>query len=66
MELYTHEQMLDEVLGLPGTPLRDHYERATQEFSMELAQKHIQAEKVFTPKRLPEKVGLKPIRVALG
>lgn len=63
-EYYTHEEMLDVVLGEIGTPERDEYESKMKSFQMGEAIRQARLSKHLTQEELGEKLGVKRARVS--
>lgn len=64
MKLYTHEEMLDHVLGEQGTPSRDNYEASINSFLMGEAIKQARLSKNLTQEQLGEMMGVKRAQVS--
>ncbi len=63
-EYYTHEEMLDVVLGEIGTPERDEYESKMKSFQMGEAIRQARLSRHLTQEELGEKLGIKRARVS--
>ncbi len=63
-EYYTHEEMLDAVLGEIGTPERDEYESKMKSYQMGEAIRQARLSKHLTQEELGEKLGVKRARVS--
>ncbi len=61
--LYTHEEMLDRVLGKKGEPLRSQYEADINSFLMGEAIKKARLAKNLTQEQLGEMIGVKRSQV---
>ena len=64
MKLYTHEEMLDRVLGKSGTPERNEYETQMNSFLMGEAIKKARLSKHLTQEQLGEMMGVKRAQVS--
>lgn len=64
MKLYSHEEMLDEVLGKKGTPLRNQYEEDMNSYLMGEAIKKARQSKNLTQEQLGELIGVKRAQVS--
>lgn len=64
MKLYTHEEMLDRVLGKNGTPERNEYEAQMNSFLMGEAIKKARLSKHLTQEQLGEMMGVKRAQVS--
>lgn len=64
MKLYTHEEMLDRVLGEKGNPERDNYEARINSFLMGEAIKKARISKNLTQEQLGEMIGVKRAQVS--
>ena len=64
MKIYTHEEMLDRVLGVKGTPERDSYETEMNSFLMGEAIKKARISKNLTQEELGEMMGVKRAQVS--
>ncbi len=64
MELYSHEEMLDSVLGKKGMPRRDKYESDINAFAMGEAIKETRLSKKLTQDQLGELIGVKRSQVS--
>ncbi len=63
MKLYSHEEMLDQVLGKKGVPLRDKYEEDMNSYLMGEAIKKARQAKKLTQEQLGELIGVKRSQV---
>lgn len=63
-QLYTHEEMLDKVLGQQGTTARDQYEDDMNSFLMGEAIKKARQSKHLTQEQLGEMMGVKKAQVS--
>lgn len=59
MKLYTHEEMLDRVLGPKGSPERDNYEAEMNSFLVGEAIKNARLKQNLTQEELGERIGVK-------
>ncbi len=59
MKLYTHEEMLDSVIGVKGTPRRDEYEAKVDAFLIGEAIKQARESRNITQEQLGEMIGVK-------
>lgn len=64
MKIYTHEEMLDRVLGVKGTPERDSYETEMNSFLMGEAIKKARISKNLTQEELGAMMGVKRAQVS--
>lgn len=68
MELYTHEEMLDRVIGRQGTPARNEFDRALEEdikaWRMGEAIKNARLQQNLTQEQLAERIGVKRAQVS--
>lgn len=64
MELYSHDEMLDQVVGRPGTPARERYERKMDEFLIGEAIKRTREAQHLTQEQLGERMGVKRAQVS--
>lgn len=64
MELYTHDQMLDEVIGKKGTSRRDTMETELQSFLIGEAIKQARKDKKLTQEQLGELMGVQRAQVS--
>jgi DNA-binding XRE family transcriptional regulator len=64
MKLYTHEEMLDRVVGEKGTPERDAMEAELQSFLIGEAIKQARKEKKLTQQQLGELMGVQRSQVS--
>lgn len=64
MRLYTHEEMLDRVLGAKGTPARDGYENGMRSFLMGEAIKEARLRQHLTQEELGARMGVKRAQVS--
>ena len=58
MKLYTHEEMLNKVLGKKGEPLRDKYENDINSYLMGVTIKKTRQSKRLTPDELGKLIGV--------
>lgn len=68
MELYTHEEMLDRVIGRQGTPARDKFDHTLEEdikaWRMGEAIKNARLQQNLTQGQLAERIGVKRAQVS--
>lgn len=64
MKLYTHEEMLDNVIGVKGTPRRNEYEAKMDEFRIGEAIKRARESKNITQEQLGEMIGVKKAQIS--
>ena len=64
MELYSHDEMLDQVVGRPGTHARERYERKMDEFLIGEAIKRTREAQHLTQEQLGERMGVKRAQVS--
>lgn len=64
MKLYTHEEMLDSVIGEKGTPRRDEYEAKIDAFLIGEAIKQARESKNITQEQLGEMIGVKKAQIS--
>lgn len=64
MKLYTHEEMLDRVVGKIGTPRRDAMEAELQSYLIGEAIKQARKEKNLTQQQLGELMGVQRAQVS--
>lgn len=64
MKLYTQEEMLDDVLGVKGTPRRDEYEAKVDAFLIGEAIKKARESRNLTQEQLGELVGVKKAQIS--
>lgn len=68
MELYTHEEMLDRVIGRQGTPARDEFDHTLEEdikaWRMGEAIKNARLQQNLTQEQLAERIGVKRAQVS--
>ncbi len=64
MKLYTHEEMLDRVVGRVGTPRRDAMESELQSYLIGEAIKQARKEKKLTQSQLGELMGVQRAQVS--
>lgn len=64
MKLYTHEEMMDNVIGKQGTPRRDALESELKSFLMGEAIKKAREEKHLTQEELGKLIGVKKSQVS--
>lgn len=58
MKLYTHEEMLDSVIGVEGTPEREKYDAKVQSFLIGEAIREARKSKQITQEELGKLVGV--------
>lgn len=64
LKLYTHEEMLDVVVGAKGTPRRDKYETDINNFLIGEAIKQAREAKNLTQEQLGELMGVKRAQIS--
>lgn len=64
MKLYTHEEMLDRVLGTKGTPSRDSYENDIKSYLMGEAIKSARKQQNLKQEQLGELMGVKRSQIS--
>ena len=64
MKFYTHEEMLDRVIGIQGTPERDEYDTEIHSFLIGEAIKHARQSKKLTQKELGELIGVQRAQIS--
>lgn len=64
MKLYTHEEMLDRVIGVRGTPEREKYEDDINNFLIGEAIKRTRESKNLTQEQLGELMGVKRAQIS--
>ena len=64
LKLYTHEEMLDAVVGVKGTPRRDKYEADINNFLIGEAIKKAREAKNLTQEQLGELMGVKRAQIS--
>lgn len=64
MKLYTHEEMLNRVVGEIGTPRRDAMEAELQSYLIGVAIKQARKEKKLTQSQLGEMMGVQRAQVS--
>lgn len=64
MKLYTHEEMLDRVIGVRGTPEREKYEDDINNFLIGEAIKRTREAKNLTQEQLGELMGVKRAQIS--
>ncbi|MCD7713794.1 MAG: helix-turn-helix domain-containing protein [Prevotella sp.] len=64
MRVYTHEEMLDKVLGKKGKARREQHEEAVNAFLMGEAIKEARLSKNLTQEQLGEMIGVKKAQVS--
>ncbi len=64
MKLYTHNEVLDTVLGTKGTPERDVYENDMKSYLMGEAIKKARISKNLTQEQLGDMIGVKRAQVS--
>ena len=63
IKIYTHDEMLDKVIGLKGTESRDEYDEEMEDFLIGLAIKRAREAKKLTQAQLGEKIGVQRARI---
>lgn len=63
MKIYTHDEMLDKVIGVKGTPIREAYDEEMKDFLIGLAIKRAREAKNLTQAQLGEKIGVQRARI---
>ncbi len=64
IKFYTHEEMLDRVVGKKGTPRRERHEEEINAFLMGEAIKQARQQKNLTQEQLGEMIGVKRAQVS--
>lgn len=64
LKLYTHEEMLDAVVGTKGTPRRDKYEADMDNFLIGEAIKQARESNNLTQEQLGELMGVKKAQIS--
>ena len=64
MKLYTHDEMMDSVVGKKGTPRRDKVEADTKAFLLGEAIRRAREERHLTQEQLGEMIGVKKSQVS--
>lgn len=64
MNIHTHEEMLDHILGEKGTPRRDAFEVQTEAFLAGEAIKEARKAKNLTQEQLGERLGMRRSQVS--
>ena len=64
MKFYTHEEMLDRVIGVRGTPEREKYEADINNFLIGEAIKQTREAKNLTQEQLGELMGVKRAQIS--
>lgn len=64
IKFYTHEEMLDKVLGEKGTPLRDAHEADVQTLLVGEAIKRTRLEQKLTQEELGMRIGVKKAQIS--
>ena len=64
MKLYTHEEVLDRVIGVRGTPEREKYEDDINNFLIGEAIKRTRESKNLTQEQLGELMGVKRAQIS--
>lgn len=64
IELYTHEEMLDTVLGKTGTAARDEYEEQMEEFLVGETIRQERQRQNLTQQQLGERIGVKRAQIS--
>ena len=65
MELITHEEMLDKLIGEKGTPRRDKYDKEIEDFLIGEAIKKTRLQQNLTQKDLPLRTGISQANISL-
>ena len=63
IKIYTQEEMLERTLGKVGSPLRDEYETAKEDFLIGLAIRQAREAQHLTQTQLGEKIGVQKSRI---
>lgn len=64
MNFYTHEEMLDKVVGMKGTPVRDEYDEEIQSFLIGEAIKRARQSKNLTQEELGKLIGVQRAQIS--
>lgn len=64
MKLYSHDQMLDRVLGSKGTPARDSYEAEMDLYLVGEAIRAARKSRHLTQEQLGERIGVKKAQIS--
>ena len=64
MKLYTHDEMMDSVIGKKGTPRRDKLDADLKTFLMGEAIKKAREERHLTQEQLGERIGVKRAQIS--
>ena len=64
MKLHTHEEMLDSVIGVKGTPRRDKLENDIEAYLIGKAIKETRQKQQLTQKQLGELVGVQEAQIS--
>lgn len=64
MKFYTHEEMLNRVIGIQGTPERDEYDTEIHSFLIGEAIKQARQSKKLTQKELGELIGVQRAQIS--
>lgn len=64
MKLYTHDEMLDDVFGVKGSPRRDKFEKDIDAYLIGEAIKRTRQNQKLTQKQLGELMGVKEAQVS--
>lgn len=64
MKFYTHEEMLDRVIGVQGTPERDEYDTEVHSFLIGEAIKRARQSKNLTQEELGKLVGVQRAQIS--
>jgi DNA-binding XRE family transcriptional regulator len=64
MKFYTHEEMLDKVIGMKGTPERDKHEEEVQFFLIGEAVKQARESKNLTQEELGNLIGVQRAQIS--
>lgn len=63
LKIYSQEEVLDQTLGKKGSPLRDKYESAKEDFLIGLAIRQAREAQNLTQQQLGEKIGVQKARI---
>lgn len=63
MKIYSHEETLDKLVGVKGTPARDEYEAQMENFLIGEAIRQARQSKNLTQEQLGELVGVKKAQI---
>lgn len=64
MKLHTHEELLDSVIGLKGTPKRDKFETELENYLIGEAIRRTRKEQHLTQKQLGELIGVQEAQIS--